>query len=180
MYKPVQIIDEVRTLIERYGEHDPLDLAEAMDILVSCEPMGFGDKCCKGFYVAYYGIRHITVNSDMPDVLQQVILAHELGHAVLHRHAGDPRFVDIGFFDSVDPKEYEANLFAAELLLDDNEVLDTLRETNNFFQTASVLNVPSELLDFKFKLMQHKGFSFNSPVAASGDFLRRVPYANIV
>ena len=180
MYKPIQIIDEVRNLTERYNERDPIALADAMDILVSCEPMGFGDKCCKGFFVAYFGIRHITVNGDMPDVLRQVILAHELGHAVLHRHTGDPRFVDIAIFDSVDPKEYEANLFAAELLLDDNDVLETLRETNNFFQTASMLSVPSELLDFKFKLLQHKGFSLNSPVTAPGDFLRRVPYANIV
>ena len=180
MYKPVQIIEEVRALIERYGERDPLDLADVMDILVSCEPMGFGDNCCKGFYVAYYGVRHITVNGDLPEELRRVILAHELGHAVLHRHAGHPRFVDTVFFDSVDPKEYEANLFAAELLLDDREVIDTLKETNNFFQTASVLNVPSELLDFKFRLLKHKGFSLNSPVTASGDFLRRVPHARIV
>ena len=180
MYKPAQIIDEIEKLIGHYEERDPLTLAEAMDILVSCEPMGYGDNCCKGFFVSYYGIRHITVNSDLPDVLRQVILAHELGHAVLHRHAGDPSFVDIAIFDSVDPKEYEANLFAAELILDDNDVISTLKETNNFFQTASVLGVPSELLDFKFKLLRHKGFAFNSPVTVSGDFLRRVSYANIV
>ena len=180
MFKPAQIIDEIKSLTERYGERDPLALAEAMDILVSCEPMGFGKNCCKGFFVSFYGIRHITINSDLPDALKQVILAHELGHAALHRHAGDPHFVDTVFFDSVDPKEYEANLFAAELLLEDGEVINILKDTNNFFQTASILNVPSELLDFKFKLLQAKGLSFNSPVAASGDFLRRVPYANIV
>lgn len=48
-------------------------------------------------------------------------------------------------------EEDEANFFAAELLLDDNEVLENLSEYS-FFETAQRLFVPAALLDYKFSL----------------------------
>jgi len=41
--------------------------------------------------------------------------------------------------------EYEANLFAAELLLEDESVLKLLNEYT-FFETESMLNLPAALL----------------------------------
>ena len=69
------------------------------------------------------------------------------------------------------PMEYEANLFAAELLLEDETVLKLLNEYT-FFETASMLNVPAALLDFKFGILKAKGYGISSLHYGKSDFLK--------
>ena len=78
------ISEEVRRIQKKYGESDPFRLAQAMKIIVVLKPMGRYKGCCKGFYVQHRRIKHITINSDLPEVIQRVILAHEIAHSVLH------------------------------------------------------------------------------------------------
>jgi len=169
---------EVQRLIRKYREKDPLKLAKAMGIIVSFEPMGLYEGCCKGFFIYYRRKKHITINSDLPIEMQRVVLAHELGHCVLHAKSGAmAAFHETTLFDTSDLQEYEANVFACELLLTDEEVLDTLNEDTTFFQAASILYVPAELLDFKFRLMKRKGYKLESPITANGDFLKNIEKA---
>ena len=72
------ISEEVRRIQKKYGESDPFRLAQAMKIIVVLKPMGRYKGCCKGFYVQHRRIKHITINSDLPEVIQRVILAHEI------------------------------------------------------------------------------------------------------
>ncbi len=118
----------------------------------------------------------IVLNSDLPESLQRVILSHELGHAVLHRkHNGLSAFHDFELFDETSRFEYEANIFAAEYLMQDAEVLELMRENTSFFDAARVLRVPVELLDFKLRILKRKGRKkIDPPLMASGDFLKRV------
>ena len=74
-------------------------------------------------------------------------------------------------FDDVCKMEYEANLFAAELLLEDETVLNHLNEYT-FFETASMLNVPAALLDFKFSILKTKGYRINDMQIAKSCFLK--------
>ena len=76
-------------------------------------------------------------------------------------------------FDDTDRMEYEANVFAAEFLLEDTEVTDTLEEDMDFFTMAKMLCVPPELLDFKCRILQRQGVAINAPYIARGDFLKR-------
>lgn len=169
------IADEVRRIKKKYDEDDPFRLAEAMKIIVSYEPMGLYEGCCKGFFIVHCRQKHITVNSDLPDELQRVVLAHEIGHCVLHCSSGSmAAFHETVLFDTVDFKEYEANIFASELLLTDDDVLDALNDDMFFFQAASVLCVPSEMLDFKFRVMKRKGYKLESPIISHGDFLKNI------
>jgi len=71
--------------------------------------------------------------------------------------------------------EYEANVFAAELLLKDEDVFELLNDDISFFSIASMLRVPSELLDFKFRVLKRKGYQFiESPLQAGSKFLRDI------
>ena len=74
-------------------------------------------------------------------------------------------------YEKNDIAERDANLFAAELLLDDDEVLSCLNE-HTFFETAAELNVPAALLDYKFYIMQKKGFALSDLSLARADFLK--------
>ena len=71
------------------------------------------------------------------------------------------------------PAEYEANLFAAELLIDDRQLLELLNDGDkSFFGVARELYVPAELLDFKFRVLKQKGYRIEAPYIASADFLK--------
>jgi Zn-dependent peptidase ImmA (M78 family) len=146
-----------------------------MGIMLNFMPLGNEPDAIKGFYVEALRVRAITVNSDLPLVIQKIIVAHELGHAELHRHCGVHAFHDVGLFDESSQYEKEANLFAAEFMLKDEAVLDTLNADNTFFTAAAQLNVPMELLDFKFRVMKWKGFKLvEPPIQAPSNFLRNI------
>ena len=74
-------------------------------------------------------------------------------------------------FDDRSIEENEANFFAAELLLEDGEVLECLSE-HTFFETAKMLYVPAALLDYKFSLLHEKGELVNSMYIRKADFLK--------
>lgn len=168
------ISDEVASLIKKYGERSPSRLAEAMGVIVCYEPMGT-ENACKGFFICQSRQRLITINSDLPETIGRVILAHELGHAALHRNeARLHSFHDFSMYETKAALEYEANIFAAELLLEDDEVMATLREENSFFSAAKRLNVPPELLDFKLRILKSKGSNFDSPILSRSDFLKDI------
>lgn len=172
-YSINSIVEAVQQTMLKYDERDPFRLAKAMGIIVSYRPMGLEEGCCKGFFIIYKRIKHITINSDLPHIMQRIVLAHEIGHAVLHAHTGTlAQFHDTALFDAGDSTEYEANIFASELLLSDDAVVEALNEDAYFSQIASTLYVPSEMLDFKFRIMKRKGFAVNAPYIAQANFLK--------
>ena len=167
------ICESVHMLKKKYDETDPFKLCKAMGIILLLQPMGKHEGAIKGFYMKCKRIRTITVNSDLPEIIQKIIVAHEIGHAALHRKSGIHAFHEVGLFDESSFMEQEANLFAAEYLLDDQKVLETLNSDTTFFAAASELYVPMELLDFKFRVMKWKGYKLiEPPISARSNFLR--------
>ena len=169
------IAGEVERLLRKYHESDPFKLCADMKIIVGREPMGTYEGACKGFFMAQSRKRMIVVNSDLPRSLQRIIAAHELGHAILHCERNKVNaFHDFELFDGVSTLEYEANVFAAELLMPDEEVLERLNEDISFFGAAALLNVPAELLDFKFRMLKRRGYKVDAPILSRSDWLKDV------
>lgn len=170
------ICREVQRLKRKFHETDPFMLCKAMGIILLFAPMGNYGGACKGFFLVQSRKRSITINSDLPKAIQRIIVTHELGHAVLHAKAtGVNAFHDFELFDSTSSMEYEANIFAAEFLMDDSDVLEKLNEDISFFGAASLLRVPPELLDFKFRLMKRNGYKLiDPPLMANSNFLKNV------
>ena len=174
-----EIIKAVEKLKRKYQEHDPFKLCQAMGIKLIFSPLGTANDAIKGFFLESKRIMTITINSDLPQIMQKFIVCHELGHAVIHRKCGIHAFHEIGLFDESSIYEKEANIFAAEFMLDDDEVLQTMNEDNTFFGSAAILRVPIELLDFKFRIMKWKGYKLiEPPITAESNFLRdlEIPY----
>ncbi|NLV58378.1 MAG: ImmA/IrrE family metallo-endopeptidase [Clostridiales bacterium] len=166
---------EAMRIKRRYADTNLVRLCKAMGITLLYEPMGVYEGTCKGFFLVHSRRMIITINSDLPEEQQYAVLAHELGHAVLHRKStGINAFHDVGLYDDTSRLEYEANIFAAELLLEDGEVLELLNEGMPFFDMASTLCVPVEMLDFKFRTMKRRAYKvINPPLMAKGDFLKK-------
>ena len=175
MYNSFDLIcNEAEKLKAKYDETNPFKLARYMGIKVLFAPMGRSIESCKGFYLTHSRIRTMTLNSDLSSEFQRIICSHELGHAVLHnKEAGVKAFHDFGLFDTASTFEYEANMFAAEILLEDEDVLERLNDDLSFFQAASELNVPAEILDFKFRTMKWKGYKIReAPLLSSSNWLK--------
>ena len=109
----------------------------------------------------------------MPAHIQRIILPHELGHGVLHVTPALCTFHELTVLNESNRLEYEANIFAAEFMLNDDDVFDALQMRMDFFQTASLLEVPPELLDFKIRLLQREGHKITAPYIGNADFLKR-------
>ena len=163
-------------LIKRYDTRDPFELCRELDIRIWYKDLG---NDIQAYFFYQSRIKNIVINQHTSSISQKILCAHELGHGLLHKELAAMRgFHEATFFDSTSRAEYEANLFAAELLIDDNELLERLSgEEQSLFDLAKGLYVPAELLDFKFRILKSKGCQLEAPYIAQADFLkRRLPY----
>ncbi len=168
------IIRSVSGITEKYGDSNPARLCRYLDIVLGYEPMGAAKHACKGFFFRKLGVSVITVNSELTDTFRKIITAHELGHAMLHADTGERGLLDYGYFNEASDCEREANFFAAELLLADSDMTDALAECPTYFELASRLYVPHELVDLKLQIMAYKGYDLRVPGETSADFMGKL------
>jgi Zn-dependent peptidase ImmA (M78 family) len=94
-----------------------------------------GDDDISGFYMNRRGAQLIAVNSTHPRVRQRFTMAHELGHAVLHRGEGlhmDQAFklrLKSSLYGPVHPDEVDANRFAAALLMPEDDIVELVERS---------------------------------------------------
>lgn len=128
---------KIRAIIAYYermiGSRDPIRIAKFAGIgIVICQL----DEL-SGFYKLIKRKKWIFINEDLMDTdMFRVVVAHELGHAFLHR-TKECAFIKNHTMLLTSWVEREANLFAAELLIPDD------------FDDGFVY--PKELLDIKNK-----------------------------
>ncbi len=162
-----RIIELAEALKNEYEGRDIFDTAENSGAVVWFRELG----SLKGFYVCENGRRYIIINSSLSKLLRRTVCAHELGHDTLHRELSAGGLRESSLFLSSNKTEREANLFAAEMLLTDEETLSVLEYSQNVDDAAYELGVLPEILSFKLELLNHKGYSFNIQQASS-DFLK--------
>ena len=168
-----QISRTVEKLSRKYQARDPHELCAALGVRIRLKDLG---TAIKAYYFYQSGIRNIVLNSRVSEPIRRILVAHELAHDRLHRKIAMLKgFQELELFDMTRPAEYEANIFAAELLISDKEILELLNdEDKSFFDVARELSVPAPLLDFKFRVLKHKGYRIEAPYIANGDFLKNV------
>lgn len=153
---------------DAYDWTDPEDLCRTFGIIRLLYPMGTAKKSVKGFILKHNGKIAITVNSDLSEAMKNVVLYHELAHYILHVRTGLSEAIhDADVYDAVSEAEYEANLLAAELSVEDADALEALRDTGDFYAAAGTLCIPWEVLAFKVRILRAKGFDLPEPPARS-------------
>lgn len=107
----------VENLVNKYGTRNPYKLCKRMKINILYMDLGN----IKGIYKKVVTNKFIAINENLDEFCQKVVLAHELGHAILHHSKEIQTLKDYDLFPSFSNQlEVEANIFAAELLIDDN------------------------------------------------------------
>ena len=61
-----------------------------------------------------------------------------------------------------DKTEYEANVFAANLLINEVEMIGLLKEGRSAYETAMILKTEPNLLDIKLANMNTMGYNFDT------------------
>ena len=165
------IAKAVDMIVDRYQTRDPFQLCRELHVQLLYMDL-YPDL--KAFYACKGRQYRIVINSRIPEYLHRILAAHELAHHLEHRSiAGATSYHEFELYNSQVSVEYEANLFAAELLLTDEQVMEMLHEDTSFFRVARELEVPPELLDFKFRLMLHRGYRIIPQYLAQSDFLKK-------
>lgn len=109
--------DYVQELVKKYGTRDPFELARIFDIKVVFFPLGNSN----GYSTTVYREKYICINEDLPRHQQHLTMAHELGHLLLHKSFNTP-FLKAHTKLLINKLEIEANKFALELLISDEEL----------------------------------------------------------
>ncbi len=164
-----RIAELVDQLVAEHHERDPFLLCKLLDIEILSYDFSNG---IKGYLFSHSGAKVIVINENLPRFMKRLICAHELGHALLHEDLADFKAVDFSVYDVSAKPELEANLFAGELLLSDEDVLDLMPDYDNYFSLAGALKVSPELLDFKVRMMRSKGYDIPAFVDYRANFLK--------
>ena len=96
------------------GTSDPSAIADQLGILYQICDLQF-----EGCYMFLKNHRYIFINQNLPEHEMRLVMAHELGHAILHRKE-NCYFIRTKTLLLKSKKEIEANKFAMELLLPDS------------------------------------------------------------
>lgn len=135
----------VENLRKKYKTECPYELSNYLGVLVVTQPIGE----TLGMYKYINRNKVIFLNSNLNENEKRYVLAHEIGHAVLH-----PRsscfFTNTKNLNKL-KKEYEANLFASEFLINFDNIDYLYIQGYSVGQLASYYMVPSELIEFRFK-----------------------------
>lgn len=145
------IYDKVNRLVRKYKTRDPKTLIEALGIKIIY--LNSPDKLL-GLYKIILRNRFIFI-ADNIGVLEKTVLAHELGHDQLHREycINGANFHESRVFQSTSRFELEANIFAAHLLIPDEDVIQLIQYASSDRELAHELNVDINLLNLKISEM---------------------------
>lgn len=102
----------VKNLIERYGTRNIFKICNKLNIEVIFLDLGN----IKGFYNSAVGNKFIAINERLTEWEVKIVLAHELGHALLHSDRCTRFMMDYTKIIRTAKQEREANEFAAYLL----------------------------------------------------------------
>ena len=161
------------TLVQRFGTRDPFRLAEQLGFIVRF----INTRNQKGFCREVLGHFFILINRNLSEAMQRMCCAHEIGHILLHReYLSDPAYLmHMELFDMRSRTEYEANLFAANLLVDDGELADYLRSGAELVDAASSLQVNVNMIALKLaEMKKRENLPIDLPFTPERKFLGRI------
>jgi Zn-dependent peptidase ImmA (M78 family) len=150
------IIKRAAKLIRQCGSRSPFCIAKEIGIDVYYKDLGK----LKGMYTCIKRNRFIVINENLNKNMQIVVCAHELGHDQFHRELAINSWLqEFMLYDMSSRPEYEANLFASEILLSDDEILELIELNYDVEQISRALYSDINLIALKIAILTQKGYS---------------------
>ena len=163
------IRDLAEELIDRYQTRNPYEICKELDIDVVYDDIG----SLKGLYTIIMDCKFILINKNLNEYTKKIICAHELGHELLHHEFAEDKIIkEFMIYDMKNRPEYEANVFACHILLDDKEVYDYAKDGYDAQQIAGILNSDVNLVLLKLNEMIGEGYNLNNVNIPRSNFLK--------
>ena len=138
------IPDFVLKLVKKHGTNDPEEMADYLNVTVMSLPMG---NNIAGYYKYIKRRKYIFINSNIEDeAYRRVVMAHELGHSVLHR-TQNCTFMNGHTLLLTSKIEKQANIFAAYFLITNNLLDEYKGFTREQFSDCT--GYPEELIKLR-------------------------------
>ncbi len=155
MNQILRIAEKSEELCKKHDSRNPFEIAACEGIRLRFCPEF---QTLKGMYKVILEERFIFLNGNLKRREAREVLAHELGHDALHREMAENSIVQDHFLLDMRLKpEYEANLFAANLLLEDEKVLEAIGEGLSLEDLAASLKTSPFFLELKLSILKEKG-----------------------
>lgn len=124
--------------------NNPFIIADYLNIEVFRCPLGR----IAGYYKYLKKHKCIYINSELEDNFSKVVMAHELGHAILHAKE-NCAFMSRKTLLLTSKIERQANIFAAHLLITDEMLSNYIGCTQEQF--CSCTGYPKELIELRLQ-----------------------------
>ncbi|AZO95239.1 ImmA/IrrE family metallo-endopeptidase [Halocella sp. SP3-1] len=147
----------VKKLFNEFGTRDPYYISELLGIEIKY--YNFSENI-KGIFTYDQNNKKniIGLNKSLNQIMKKIVLSHELGHAILHPDSSR-YFIEQHTLFSMNKFEIEANQFAAELLISNEELYKYIRGRCSIKCIAYELEVPVELVRFKLERLKYNFFN---------------------
>ena len=153
------IIRAAEGIVQRFETRNPDRIAGDLGIRIMECPLGN----LKGMYKIIERNRVIFLNSNLEEVMRGIVLLHEIGHDQLHRREAEV-FQEFNLFDmAANQMEYEANLFAAQIALPDEEILEYVHQGYTDAQIAQIMRSDINLVALKISELARRGHQLRVP-----------------
>ena len=117
---------------------------------------------------------YVMLSSFLLEEEKRIVAAHELGHVILHRTQLMAPMSDNRLYNMINETEYQANLFAADLLIEDQDVAELSKnEDLDYFSFCSSLYATPELMSFKLYSLMKRGQAYHMPMEINSGFLAK-------
>lgn len=127
----------------KYRTNNPFEIADCLGILYQFGELGF-----EGCYMFLKNHRYIFLDQNLSEHETALVMAHELGHAILHPKT-NCYFMRNYTLLLTSKLEIEANKFAVELLIPDEVILENWQYTTGQFARLTGYN--EELIKLRLK-----------------------------
>ena len=136
----------VNRLVRFYKTRDPFEMIKGMNIILVNYPL----EGVRGFYQYFQRNNIIYLDEKLSDSERRFVLAHELGHMILHKKS-NAIFMDTRTQFNTSKYEQEANLFAMELMLPDQILDEYLQSGYSTEQLSRITGYYTELIELRLK-----------------------------
>ena len=110
------IYRKVESLVRKFHTRDPIKILEALHVVVG-ESSSYNKL--KGYCFMSCQTIYVMFSSFLSEEEKRIVAAHELGHIILHRvQLKMAPMSDNRIYNMINETEYQANLFAADLLIE--------------------------------------------------------------
>lgn len=152
-----EIVQKANHIVRLCGTRDPHKIADELGIEIIYCPF----KSQRGAYKVIMRNRFMFVKEDLSPVMENIVLLHELGHDSLHRDEATKvgGFKEFNIFDIRDSRmEYEANIFATQIALPDDDFLELAEQGYDVQQIARTMHSDVNLVALKADTLISQGY----------------------